>query len=667
MNGKHGRPESGAGGGPFARLTIENVTPELDGGRYPVKRVAGDRMQVGADIFKDGHDILGARVRWRGPDERDWRLTPMAYRPDEDRWFAEIAFDRIGLWEYTVEAWTDRWGTWRSELRKKVDANVDIASELLEGAQLVQAAARRTRFGEARTALTKAARDIEDLAPTQPERAAIALEDELDALMRVHWAPQDLTTHGEMLQVRVDRPRGAFASWYELFPRSEGSDGVRHGTFRDAEARLPRIAELGFDVIYLPPIHPIGRMHRKGKNNTLTPTDDDVGSPWAIGSDEGGHTAVHPDLGTIADFEHFVARTNELGMEVALDFALQCAPDHPWVKEHPDWFHIRPDGTIKYAENPPKKYQDIYPINFWSEDRANLWNACRDVLLFWIERGVKTFRVDNPHTKPFAFWEWVIGEVQARHPDTVFLAEAFTRPKKLLNLAKLGFTQSYGYFTWKNTKFEIESWLREFLQPEVLEYHRGNFFANTPDILHEYLVEGGRPAFRIRLLLAATLSPLYGIYSGYELSENVPVRRGSEEYMDSEKYQLKARDYEAPGNLNDEIRRLNAIRRAQPALQRADNLSFEMVENEHLIAYRKAGGPGAADLLVVANLDPHRMHHGIVHVPIAEMGIPEHVPYVVEDLLTGDRYTWRGIRNYVQIDPAVQPGHLLRIHRGGIA
>ena len=665
MNGKHGKPESG--GGPFARLTIENVTPELDGGRYPVKRVAGDRMTVGADIFKDGHDLLAARVRWRGPDEREWRLTPLLYDPDLDRWLAEIALDRVGLWEYTVEAWTDRWGTWRSELRKKRDANVDIASELLEGAQLVQAAARRTRFGEARTALTRAARDIEDLAPTQPERATIALDDELDALMRVHWAPQDLTCYPDTLQVRVDRPRAAFASWYELFPRSEGSDGVRHGTFRDAERRLPRIAELGFDVIYLPPIHPIGRAHRKGRNNTLTPTEDDVGSPWAIGAEEGGHTAVHPQLGTIADFEHFVARVNELGMEVALDFALQCAPDHPWVKEHPEWFHIRPDGTIKYAENPPKKYQDIYPINFWSEDRANLWNACRDVLLFWVERGVHTFRVDNPHTKPFAFWEWVIGEVQARHPDVVFLAEAFTRPKKLLNLAKLGFSQSYGYFTWKNTKYELQQWMREFSRPEILEYHRGNLFPNTPDILHEYLVEGGRPAFRIRLLLAATLSPLYGIYSGYELSENVPVRPGSEEYMDSEKYQLKSRDYEAPGNLNEDIRRLNAIRRAHPALQRADNLTFEMVESEGLVAYRKAGPPGGHDLLVVVNLDPHRMHHGMVHVPIAEMGLSEHTPYVVEDLLTGDSYTWRGARNYVQIDPAVQPGHLLRIRRGSAA
>jgi starch synthase (maltosyl-transferring) len=353
-------------------------------------------------------------------------------------------------------------------------------------------------------------------------------------------------------------------------------------------------------------------------------------------------------------------------MEIALDFALQCSPDHPWVKEHPEWFHIRPDGTIKYAENPPKKYQDIYPINFWSEDRANLWNACRDVLLYWVDRGVRTFRVDNPHTKPFAFWEWCIGEVQARHPDAVFLAEAFTRPKKLLELAKLGFTQSYGYFTWKNTKWEIEQWMREFSRPEVVEYHRGNFFANTPDILHEYLQEGGMPAFRIRLLLAGTLSPIYGIYAGYELGENVAVRPGSEEYLDSEKYQLKARDYDAPGNLNADIQRLNHIRRTQAALQRFDNCHFEFVENERLLCFRKAAPTRADDdLLVVVNLDPRNMHHGIVHVPLEALGLTEREPFVVEDLLNGARYQWRGRRNYVQVDPRVAPGHLFRVVRGG--
>jgi starch synthase (maltosyl-transferring) len=413
--------------------------------------------------------------------------------------------------------------------------------------------------------------------------------------------------------------------------------------------------------VYLPPIHPIGHTFRKGKNNTLDPLPGDVGSPWAIGSEEGGHDAVHPELGTVADFERFVRRANELGMEVALDYALQCSPDHPWVREHPDWFHIRPDGTIAYAENPPKKYQDIYPINFWCADREGLWNACRDVLLFWIDRGVKTFRVDNPHTKPFAFWEWVIGEVQSRHPDVVFLSEAFTRPKKLLRLAKLGFTQSYGYFTWKNTAWEIEQWLDEFLAPEVTEYHRGNFFANTPDILHEFLVHGGRPAFRLRLLLAATLSPLYGIYSGYELGENVPVRPGSEEYLNSEKYELRPRDFAAWGNLDDDIRRLNRIRRAERALQRQDNVSFHASETPEILCYRRAAVGGSADLLVAVNLDPHHAQHGVVHVPIDAMGIGPEQPFDVEDLLTGARYTWRGVRNYVRLDPTQQPGHLLRV------
>jgi starch synthase (maltosyl-transferring) len=666
VNGKPNRSDSAASSGPFARLTVTGVSPEIDGGRYPAKRLAGDVLVVGADVFKDGHDILAARVRYRPPGEKEWQAAPMTFAPDDDRWTGSFPLNRIGLWEYTVDAWTDRWATWRSELRKKIDAGVDVASELLEGAQLVQAAARRTRFGEPRTALTKAARSLEDTAVAQPARARAALAEDVDALMKQYWAPQDVTSYRHLLRLRVDRPRAGFASWYEFFPRSEGTDGVRHGTFADAEQRLPSIAEMGFDVIYLPPIHPIGRTFRKGRNNTLTPEPDDVGSPWAIGGEEGGHDAIHPQLGTVADFERFVRRANELGMEIALDFALQCSPDHPWVREHPEWFHIRPDGTIKYAENPPKKYQDIYPINFWSEDRANLWNACRDLLLYWIDRGVKTFRVDNPHTKPFSFWEWCIAEVQERHPDVVFLAEAFTRPKKLLELAKLGYTQSYGYFTWKTTKWEIETWMREFLDPEVVEYHRGNMFANTPDILHEYLQHGGMPAFRIRLLLAATLSPIYGIYAGYELGENVPVRPGSEEYLDSEKYQLKARDYEAPGNLGEDIRRLNLIRRSQLALQRFENCHFEVADNVNLLCYRKSAPMrGADDLLVVVNLDPFNMQHGLVHVPLEQLGLNEWDPFVVEDLLTGDRFTWRGRRNYVQIDPRVAPGHLLRIVRGG--
>jgi starch synthase (maltosyl-transferring) len=477
--------------------------------------------------------------------------------------------------------------------------------------------------------------------------------------MDAHLPPEDLISYPHELQVVVDRARARFASWYELFPRSTSTIPGEHGTFADAERALPRIAQLGFDVVYLPPIHPVGVTNRKGKNNSLVAGPDDPGSPWAIGSEHGGHDAVEPALGTLADFDRFVARAAELGIEVALDYALQCSPDHPWLREHPDWFFVRPDGTLKYAENPPKKYQDIYPINFWCEDRDNLWRACRDVLLHWAGHGVRTFRVDNPHTKPFAFWEWCINEVKSRHPDVIFLAEAFTRPKRMKHLAKLGFTQSYSYFTWRNTAAELREYLTELTQTPASGYMRVNFFANTPDILHEYLQEGGRPAFRIRLLLAATLSPLYGIYSGYELGENVPLRKGSEEYLDSEKYQLRQRDWNAAGNIDADVARLNHVRRENRALQLYTNISFHVSENENILFYRKSA-PGN-ELLIAATTDPFRPQETVVHVPVDALGIGPNRPFVVHDLLTGARYTWRGSRNYVRLDPSVQPGHVLHI------
>jgi starch synthase (maltosyl-transferring) len=656
----------------FAPIVIERVTPELDCGHYAVKRIVGDACAVAASIFKDGHDLLAARVRFRGPDDDGWQYAPMAYDFSTDRWGGAFPVDRIGRWTYAVEAWTDRFGTWYRDLEKKRGAGQDVAVELLEGAELIDAAARRAKFGAARSTLARAATALRASDASAADRVETALTPELIELMQTHAPPTDLTTYGRELAVTVERRRAGFAAWYEFFPRSQGSTPGKHGTFADAERRLPRVAELGFDVVYLPPIHPIGRTFRKGKNNALQASPEDVGSPWAIGNEHGGHTAIEPALGTIEDFDRFVARANELGMEIALDYALQCSPDHPWVKEHPEWFIIRPDGTIQYAENPPKKYQDIYPLNFWSSDREGLWNACRDIFLYWIEHGVKTFRVDNPHTKPFAFWEWCIAEVRRRHPDVVFLSEAFTRPSKLLNLAKLGYSQSYTYFTWKNTARELREFMTEFSQPEVLEYYRGNLFVNTPDILHEFLQHGGRPAFRLRLLLAATLSPLYGIYSGYELSENVAVRPGSEEYLDSEKYEIRIRNYEAPGNLNGEIQLLNRIRREQTALQRADNLTFVHSENDAIFCYRKAGaGNGAAnasrgrdaDLIVAVNLDPHHAHASMVHVPIGAMGIGPDESYTVHDLLTGARYTWRGSRNFVLLDPAQQPGHVLRVER----
>jgi len=661
------RASRAAGSRALAPIVIERVRPEVDGGRFPAKRVVGESCVVSADIFKDGHDQLAARVRYRGPGEGEWSYVAMPYDPDADRWAGALSLDRIGEWRFTIEAWTDVFGTWRSGLEKKVAAGQDISVELLEGAAILERTATGCKDRAARASLTTAAQALRDENVPAAERARIALDATLHALVTGHPSRGDLTEYARQLLITVDRERAAFAAWYEMFPRSQSGDPKRHGTFADAERQLPRIAQLGFDVVYLPPIHPIGKTFRKGKNNTLEPLRDDVGSPWAIGGEEGGHTAVHPQLGTLADFEHFVKRANELGLDVALDYALQTSPDHPWVREHPDWFRIRPDGTIQYAENPPKKYQDIYPLNFWTEDREALWNACLEIFRFWMARGVRTFRVDNPHTKPFAFWEWVIADIRKTDPDVVFLSEAFTRPKRLLYLAKLGFTQSYTYFTWKNTTWEIRDWMREFSAPDVLEYYRGNLFANTPDILHEYLQRGGRPAFRIRLILAATLSPLYGIYSGFELGENVPVRAGSEEYLHSEKYELRPRDFTKAGNLDADLRRINRIRRENPALQRADNLTFHTSENDQVLFYRKSMPDRSNDLLIIVNLDPTRAHDSMVHVPLDALGLPANATYPVTDLLTGSQFTWRGARNYVRLDPVIEPAHILRVDRGGAA
>ena len=677
----------------LTHLTIECVSPELDAGRYPVKRIVGDVVRVGADVIKDGHDAIAAQLVVRAPGEPAHAI-PMQYDYNEDRWFAEFIPDRLGRWHFTVEAWTDVWETWRAGFRKKVDAGVDVRVELMEAAQLVKAAARRAAKGPTRASLTLSARAF-DQSPSPPSDAVVrrALDPELAALMRENFLPRDVTRYDRELAIVVDRPRARFASWYEFFPRSTDPSG-RHGTFRTAIRELARIRDMGFDVVYLPPIHPIGRTFRKGKNNTLTPERNDVGSPWAIGNEDGGHDAIHPDLGTLADFDAFVDAANEQGMEVALDYALQCSPDHPWVKEHPDWFHQRPDGTIAYAENPPKKYQDIYPINFWCDDRRALWEACRDVLLHWIDHGVKIFRVDNPHTKPLAFWEWVIADIQSDHPEVIFFAEAFTRPKRMKSLAKLGFTMSYTYFTWKNTSWELRDYCTELNSQPVTEYYRGNFFVNTPDILNEYLVHGGRPAFRARLVLAGTLSPLWGMYAGYELIENVPVKPGSEEYLDSEKYQIRVRDWKAKGNIAADVALVNRIRRENPALQEFGNLEFLPSENDHILFYRKTGSAGnsgatkrgtpdlgrltsdvrtassetpditsAADILVAINLDPHTPQATMVHVPLEAMGIAPDEPYVVHDLVTDTRFTWTGSRNYVRLDPSDQVAHILRVER----
>jgi starch synthase (maltosyl-transferring) len=646
------------------RVVVEGVSPEVDGGRWPAKRLRGDTLTLEADVVGDGHGVLAARVCHRGPGDAAWAYSPMTYDYDSDRWAGEVALDRVGVWSFTVEGWADQYETWRDGLEKKVDAGQPVAVELLEGVPLFDAAARRARGAEAET-LRQVAGGLTDGSQLEAHRAHAAMTPEVRALMARHWQPPCRTRYDRVLDVVVDVERAGVAAWYELFPRSQAGEPGRHGTFADTARRLPAIAAMGFDVVYLPPIHPIGRTHRKGRNNTLEAKPDDIGSPWAIGNEQGGHTAVDPKLGTLADFDRLVADARALGLEIALDYALQCSPDHPWVREHPDWFFVRPDGTIQYAENPPKKYQDIYPPNFWCEDRRGLWDACRDVFLFWIDHGVHTFRVDNPHTKPFAFWAWVIGEVKRAHPEVVFLAEAFTRPKRMKALAKLGFSQSYTYFTWRNTAAELTEYLTELAHTDMAEYFRPNFFTNTPDILHEYLQTGGRPAFRVRLLLAATLSPLYGIYSGFELCEATPLRPGSEEYLDSEKYQVRVRDWNAPGNLNDDLTLLNAIRRREPALQQLRNLAFHPSENPAILFYHKAAPPGGDDLLIAVNLDPRARQITMVHVPLDDLGIEEHEPFMVEDLLTGARYQWAGVRNYVELDPTRQVGHLLRVVRAG--
>jgi starch synthase (maltosyl-transferring) len=644
-------------------IILEAVEPELDAGRHAIKRVVGDELLVSAAIFKDGHDLLAARVRWRGPDDPAPRTLRMTHDRDADRWSARIPLTAVGDLRFTVEAWTDVFATWRGELEKKWDAGHDIASELLEGAEILDRAAAQCTVDKPRNQLLRLAGLLRDTDFEPYTRVRVALAPELLAVMEAHWVPHDLTTFDRELPVQVDRERARFAAWYELFPRSATTAPRRHGTFADAARQLERIAALGFDVVYLPPIHPIGLTARKGRNNALTAGPDDPGSPWAIGSQHGGHTAVDPRLGTLADFDAFVARAQQLNLEIALDYALQCSPDHPWLKEHPEWFFVRPDGTIKYAENPPKKYQDIYPLNFWCADREGLWSACRDILRFWIDHGVRTFRVDNPHTKALSFWQWVIAEIRRDHPDVVFLAEAFTRPNRMRWLAKAGFTQSYTYFTWRNTAAELREYLTELTRGPMREYFRGNLFANTPDILHEYLQTGGRAAFHARLLLAATLSPVYGIYSGFELLEGTPLHHGSEEYLDSEKYEIRIRDFDRLGNLNDEVRRINHIRREHRALQLSDNLTFHHSDNDAILFYRKAAAD--ADLLIAVNCDPHNAQETTVHVPLADLGLPDYTPYEVEDLLTGARYTWQGVRNYVRLDPASQAGHVLRLVRPG--
>ena len=627
-------------------VVIENVAPVVDGGRYPAKHEVETGLEVSADIFKEGHDVLRAFLKYRRADESAWREAPMRF-VDNDRWAGTFTPTDNARYLFTIEALPDAFRSWLADFAKRVEAGQDVASELREGGALVRAAAGRAT-GDDAAALAAWATGIET-APSQSGAIALAQDSTLATAMDRHLDRADATWAEREYELVVDRERARFAAWYEFFPRS-GVAG-RHGTFRDAESQLERVAAMGFDVVYLPPIHPIGRTFRKGHNNALTAQLGQPGSPWAIGGVEGGHDAVHPELGTPADFDRFVARARTLGLEVALDFAIQCSPDHPWVREHPEWFFHRPDGTIKYAENPPKKYQDIYPVNFYGEDPRPLWQELRRIIESWIGHGVTHFRVDNPHTKPVRFWEWLIREVQTAHPEVVFLAEAFTRPKMMKVLAKAGFTQSYTYFTWRNSKGELAAYLEEITRPPVAEYFRGNLWPNTPDILHETLQHGGRPAFKMRLVLAATLSSLYGIYSGYELGENTPVAPGSEEYLNSEKYELKVRDWNASGNLGGFVTRINRIRREHRALQLYRNLRFHGSDNRNILWYSKMTPERDDVVFVAANLDPRTTHIALVEVPIDELGLAPDQPYRMHELLSDVSYEWWGPRGYVELDP----------------
>ncbi|NBM18335.1 DUF3416 domain-containing protein [Streptomyces sp. GC420] len=649
----------------IGRIPVLDVRPLVDCGNRPAKAVVGETFQVSATVFREGHDAVAANVVLRDPTGRQGPWTPMReLAPGTDRWGADVTPDAEGTWTYAVEAWSNPIATWRHHAQIKIPAGMDTDLVLAEGAELHERAAAGVPKDEGRDVVLAVVDALRDTERPAASRLAAALTPDVARTLARHPL-RELVTASARMPLLVERTRALFGSWYEFFPRSEGAvvdpAGVRppvSGTFRTAGMRLPAIAAMGFDVVYLPPVHPIGTTFRKGPNNTLSAGPGDVGVPWAIGSPEGGHDAIHPDLGTLEDFDHFVARAGELGLEVALDFALQCSPDHPWVKEHPEWFNHRPDGSIAYAENPPKKYQDIYPIAF-DADMDGLVEETLRVLRHWMAHGVRIFRVDNPHTKPVVFWERVIAEINRADPDVIFLAEAFTRPAMMHTLARIGFQQSYTYFTWRNTKQELTEYLTE-LSGEAASYMRPNFFVNTPDILHAYLVDGGRPAFEARAVLAATLVPTWGVYAGYELCENVPLRQGSEEYLNSEKYQLRPRDWESAERegrtIAPLITELNAIRRRNPALRQLRDIHFHDADKEAVIAYSKRAGSNT--VLVVVNLDPHHTQEATVSLDMPALGLDWHESIPVRDELTGETYHW-GRANYVRLEPGVTPAHVL--------
>ena len=645
------------------RVAIENVHPAIDGGRFPAKRTVGEEVRVTADIHTDGHDMIRAVLRYRPEGESAWRETPM--RPlVNDRWAGSFRVERIGRCRFTLAAWIDRFGSWRRDLGRKAEAGQKVAVDLEAGARMVEEAASRASGKDRKALLERAAAMRVGKGRREEEAVRAALDADLLEAMERHPDRSQAADYGKELWIRVERERARFSAWYELFPRSCSPVPGKHGTFKDVEKRLPYVASMGFDVLYLPPIHPIGKTHRKGKNNSVTCAPDDVGSPWAIGSKEGGHKAVHPELGTVRDFQRLVAKAKEQGIEIALDIAFQCSPDHPYVREHREWFRERPDGSVQYAENPPKKYEDIYPFDFETSLWRELWEELRSVVEFWIGTGVRIFRVDNPHTKPYEFWEWLIGGIQEKHPDVLFLAEAFTRPKVMYRLAKVGFTQSYTYFAWRNSRRELTEYFTELAQPPVRDFFRPNLWPNTPDILTEQLQFGGRPVFLARLVLAATLGASYGIYGpAFELCENRPAGPGKEEYLDAEKYQLRHWEIDRPDSLREVIALVNRIRRENPALQSDDNLRFHTVDNGQMIAYSKSTPDRSSILLTVVNLDPHHTQSGWIELPLEELGLDPASPFQGHDLLSGARYLWHGRRIYLELRPQEIPAHIVRLRR----
>jgi starch synthase (maltosyl-transferring) len=641
-----------------SRVVIENVTPQIDCGRFPAKRVVGDTVTVEADVFGDGHDHVRARVLYRHAGASAWKTVEMTALGN-DHWRAQFPVDSVGSYEFSVVGEVDHFETWRSELEKRIAAGQNLELPLRTGAILIEATAARITGADAKKLSSWAKQLRGDLS------IEVALDPRLLEVMSLYPDKNLRTRYDKDLRVWVDRERAGYSSWYELFPRSWSKTPGRHGTFRDVADQLDYVAEMGFNVLYLPPIHPVGVSFRKGKNNTVEAAKGDVGSPWAIGASEGGHTAIHPDLGTLADFEHLLGRVKKVGMELAMDIAFQCAPDHPWVAEHPEWFKKRADGSIQYAENPPKKYQDIYPLDFESSNWQGLWEALKEVFIYWAGKGVLIFRVDNPHTKAFPFWEWCIAEVKAQYPDALFLAEAFTRPRVMQRLAKLGYSQSYTYFTWRETKAELVEYLTELTQTPVREYMRPNFWPNTPDILPGILQTGGLPAFKSRLILAGTMSSNYGIYGpAYELGDNTPFRKEkSEEYLNSEKYEIKQWDREDANSLKPLITMLNRARSENKALQSTNNLHFHTVDNPMLIAYSKATEDATNVVLTIVNLDPVLTQAGFLQLDLAELGLAPDEPFTVTDALTGNIYGWQGARNYVELRPDLIPAHVFVVEK----